>query len=893
MSFFAHVERNRSPVAGKARPKVTADFFAKNECKACPLNRDKTPRSPKMEPLGRSDALIYALGAAPFYAADKQDKPFAGDALRLIRRGLTRGAIDEVRFNNTIRCFPGEGKRVETKDPKLEVYSLRELKFGEVESCRPSIVRDIERTQPKAIFTFGSEPLRWIAGETHPHNWQGRRFPARIGSHVCWVYPFVDANFLLRERRWEGHEGDNEIAFNFYLERASAEVLSGKLPTPVIHSEEYVRRNLLLIDGSGGSSDIRAVESFFNRAVQRKYVGHDLETNGLRPYNKDKHILTSGFATSDEAMAYVLHHKEGKFTKGEIRRLEDMTAEFISDPRPRKAVHNLAFELEWHAVKTAEHALHGSKWDCTLAQAYVINETQGMLSLETLCRQYFGFDIKGLSNVNRKNLANEPLAKILPYNAIDARYHLELCFVQEDILQDESLLDVYEHTIERIPSLVLTTVQGVPINQHELSEFKKKYVNEIEEAEEIIASHPTVQKWEKRAGERFDPGNTHQFASLLKSIGIKLEKTEKGGDATDVKHINKHATKHEIIKLIWKWRKPTKLMSTYVNPVTTGSEHIFDDGRTHPIISTTKVETWRTSSDSPNIQNWPKRNDYAEIRRVVDGGSDYRIVSFDYAGIQGRNVAMESRDKVLTQAFIDGYDIHSDWLIRWEKHCPEWFPKGWHKDGDIKKKLRHGMKNQFVFPSFFGAAPSETMCGNLQETGLVRPKPVQCEAMQEEFFGMFSGVHGWHSQIHKDYRRNGYVTGLSGFRRHAPVTHNQIINSPIQADESKIVLSAHVALSQLDQKWGLSKYGSRYQPMMEIHDDLSFLWHKDDVDHYAETVLEEMTRIRFDWINPLPLEVEMSIGTNWFNVKEVGVFKNKYDDGRAGIIQLKGEPRFV
>lgn len=868
----------------RERGKVSAELLHRQECNACPLNRVKA-YTPKMKPDGRRDGLIYVLGGAPTERADDDNRPIAGPDLTLLRRTVSKEAFKEMRFNNAIRCHPGTGKELDTKDKALRILETKPPQFVELECCRPSIVKDIEAAKPEAIFSFGSIPLKWSVEETHPASWQGRRIPVRVGSHTCWLYPFVEPNFLYKDRRWEGHESDNEIAFKFYLNRAAEEVLGGT-PTPVVHEHGRIHAGLVTVDGKDGWHDIRRIEEHLHRATGKPVNGLDYETDRLRPYNKGSTLLTVGVSYGEKSLAFAMDHREAGWTQKERDFVWDMFRDYLRDKGPRKAVHQLAFEMEWTAVLFGEDLLHGTSWGDTISQAYIINETQGLLSLEALTVQHYGFNIKELSKVDRRNLAAEPLVKLLPYNGLDAKYHWELWHTQAAILEADDMVDVYEHQARRIPALVLTQVQGIPIDQAEVRDFRKDYDEDAADALVELRKCKSVQRWERDNGKPFEPSNSQQFASLLKQIGIKLEKTEKGGDATSVKKINQHSHKDPSLELVWRWRKATKVVSTYMDAVTPGSEHLFDDGRAHPIISTTKVETWRTSSEDPNIQNWPKRNENAKVRRCVNQLPTHRVVSFDYAGIQGRNVAMESRDRRLTQHFIDGYDIHTDWLLRWNKICPSWFTEGWTRKDDegkkIQKALRHGMKNQFVFPSFFGARPSETMCGNLQGTGEVRPKPGECAELQEEFFDEFPEIAEWHKVLHADYRRLGYVTGLSKHRRHAPVTHNQIINSPIQADESIIVMSAHIALSELDH--------TRYQPGMMIHDDLTFLWHKDDIDRYAPIVIEEMTRVRFDWVNPLPLEVEMSVGADWASTQEVGAFKNRYTDGRAGFIQLKGNP---
>jgi DNA polymerase-1 len=238
----------------------------------------------------------------------------------------------------------------------------------------------------------------------------------------------------------------------------------------------------------------------------------------------------------------------------------------------------------------------------------------------------------------------------------------------------------------------------------------------------------------------------------------------------------------------------------------------------------------------------------------VRPGNDLQIVAFDYAGIQARNVAMESKDTALVKAFWERYDIHKDWMERIEKVSPGWIPKG--ADKDTLKAYRHRAKNEMVFPSFFGAIP-KSLAGYL---GIDERK---AEQLHEQFWHMFPDIKAWHNRIKRDYYKHGYVTGLSGFRRRAPISPNEIINSPIQADESVIVMDAMAYLSRLGDP--------RYQATLMVHDDLTFIWPKHEIDNNAEVVIAAMLNSPFSWIN-VPIGIEMKVGDDWSSVKEVGAY---------------------
>jgi DNA polymerase I-like protein with 3'-5' exonuclease and polymerase domains len=181
----------------------------------------------------------------------------------------------------------------------------------------------------------------------------------------------------------------------------------------------------------------------------------------------------------------------------------------------------------------------------------------------------------------------------------------------------------------------------------------------------------------------------------------------------------------------------------------------------------------------------------------------------------------------------------------------------------VFKDGRSSIKNGFVFPSFFGAQSKSIAVSINAIPGVRKTMPVEVvQELQDDLFNQFPDIKKWQLKLKNFYEKNGYVTGHSGFKRRAPISYNQLINSPIQGDESIIVLSAHIALVKL----GLI-------PMMEIHDDLTFLWKHEDVERNSEIVITEMLKHRFDWIN-VPLVVERSIGDDWANCEKAGEFES-------------------
>ena len=827
-----------------------------------------------MAPTGAARPLAYFLGEAPGEQEDIRAEQFVGKAGRILRRRIPENMLSKIRFNNAVRCRP----------PKNRAPAR-----VEVEACRPSVVRDIEASRPRAIVGFGNVPLEWAVGETGITKWCGRRVPVLVGGRPYWYFPVLHPSAVQRDPKWRGAQGGDrygsEVEFQFalHVRRALAEIEAG-LPDPVVHSEADAREGIEWVTGAGGWSDVDRVRQFLRMAARRKVAGMDYETNGgTRPYGEGTKIITAGVSVVDGTLAFPLDHREARWTRAQREKIDELWREFLYEAECRKVAHQLAFEMEWSAYFYGKDCLRAGRWGDTMGQAYVLDERTeggsknkgGPLSLEFLCIQYFGVNIKRLAGVKRADLDSEPLERVLPYNGMDAKYHRLLYAAQARELARAGLSQLYREHLERVPAAVLTQLKGVPISQAAVLRLGKKYIPRLIEAERAMRALPAVQRFE-RGGKKFRPSANEDVKAVLHGLGIHL-------DAADEEALS--GVNHEFARQEVAWRKAAKVYGTYVTPVAdegtraelnalrlAGLEEIggsleikearacrvAPDGMIHPQTNVSRVKTSRTSSDDPNYQNWPKRGaaDAIEVRGMVRPlRRGELVVSFDYGQIQARNVGMESLDAALVRSFWEDHDIHADFMQELARIYPPWVKEGARAllaDDDMGKKLRkkyrNDVKHGFVFASFFGAGPNKTA----RVLGIPLDK---AEKLSEVFWGRFGGIKKWHGRLERDYYRTGWVTGHAGYLRRAPVAYNERINAPIQADEAKIVLDAMIRLSKMDH--------DLLQASMEIHDDLTFIWPESEVRELAPIVIREMLQVPFAWARVTPIVVEMSVGKTW------------------------------
>lgn len=868
MGFF--FEANK-PARLTGPSKSSVGLLHRAGCKACPLDKAAC-RTPKMEPSGGEG--VYILGANPTAAADKKGVPMTGTPKDFMLGCIPRSHIPSLRYNNIVRTAAGQ-----------------KLTQVMIECCRPSIIADIEDMQPKAIIGLGEDVLHWALNQSGMRKWTGRHIPIKIGEHICWFFPLSDPAEVMKTRKYEWNESEEEFTFRLQVADAFRQIdLLPDAPEP--HDAEYAREGIVQIDGSNGTADLELLADMLARLGKEGHAGVDYETNGVRGYNKGKKLLTMAIAGREECLAVALRHSRAKWSKSHLEQALKLIEDWLYEAACRKVSHSLPFELEWSALNFGKEVVRATRWEDTVTQAWVLDERNKMgkpdcLSLEFLCIQYFGLNIKALNTLETDDLDDAPLDLVLEYNGIDAKYHRHLFLRQALRIKQEGFTAQYEHMLARIPACVLSQIKGVPINQARVRNFKRYYDENLKLIMEDIQASEAARAFKKKYGKTFDPGNNKEVLKLITEVLQEDATNKKEKQSSGLEVLER--IDDPIADFILEWRSDDKARSTYVLSVYEGdaaiprAEHLHDDGLIHPTISTTRTDTSRTASNDPNAQNWPKHKKSKVVRSQIEPEEDERVVSFDYAGIQARNIAMESLDPAFIESFWTGYDPHGDWS-KWlaEKAGSDWKYvhaagglKAFFKDKDQMKASRSKVKNGFVFPTFFGAQPR----------GIAIALDVEQEIIaeaQELLFQQFPLVKEWQDSIREHYAEHGWITGLSGIRRRAPCSPNQLINAPIQADEAWIVLDAMDRISQLAVPAPRAKrildlsadYAWHLQPNMEIHDDLTFIWPKKEIDTLAPIIISEMLAVPYKWAHVVPIEIEMSVGTNWSNCKEIGKFRS-------------------
>lgn len=835
--FFTRQEATRGVKRGAVSTRGVSVETLHRLGSAGAKNMNSEAENHNLAPRGPKQADVYVLGYHPTIEDDEKGKSFSSASGLAVIKALRAGGVTKPRCSYVVRTVPPAG---------------RGPTWQEVEMFRPETVADIERTKPKALVLLGGAVGSWaMPGVGKDDATRGRRFPVRVGSHVCWAYPVHSYQFVrmaMNMREINDAPGEAWLE-QWHKDLAQAAKGCKAVPRPVDAAE--------LFDGVRLFTERKQFSQlvFCIRQAAKYPCTVDIETNCLRPYARGAALMSIALTYCETTLAFPIDHPDSPWTSKQRVQIKREMRKWMRS-KATKAAHNYQFECEWLLWWLGYDCARKQSWHDTMLAAYVLDERQGGLSLEFCCWWYLGFDLKAQSKIDVKRLADEPLEDVLRYNALDAKYTHALVPKMLRDVKRQGLARIYKVQLERVPTLVLAQARGMPVRQKTTAKLQAKFERVIAKTEKELARLPEVRRFAKRNGKFVVSKNEH-CTTLFRDILGRKEGVRGDKYSTDAEVLSSMKGL-EAAELVLRYREYAKLKSTYVDRMVQGhpNSFVYPDGRIHVNLRTTNTRSGRLASDDPNGQNFPKRS-HPEVRAQIVAEPGTVMLAADYGQIEARVMGAASQDDYLCKALWEGYDIH----MAFAERVAAVHPATLRRYGDMKT-LRSELKNKFVFPLFYGAH-GPYVCRMLELPQRVGLK------LCEEFWDTFAGVASWQKQVLRDYDKYGYVESLSGRRRRGPLTDNQKLNTPVQGGSSDIVVDAMNRLSIAAQE----EDDPYLQAVLNIHDDLTFFVPKEHVDRYVDRIAREMLAVPFSWVT-VPMQVEIATGPNWFQLEDIGKWES-------------------
>jgi uracil-DNA glycosylase family 4 len=816
-----------------------------------------------MAPILAKNTLVYFLGSGPTEADDKSGEPFGN----LHIAEIPEETLKFCSFDNVVRDY--------TKKPSWQ----------ETECCRPLVTKSIETANPKLIIGLGHGALSQVLGSNDLVGMRGRIFKVKIGEWVGYFMPTYDPTDLIKMAYDKKKPLRSRLGHCFKMDLKRAFELAPKLrAATAIPTEDQMRAGIQCFDGSE-PGHFALLMGLLQQAKKAEVKAVDIETKGLRPYSKGAAIMSMAISFQATHVAFAWDHPKSKWTDQQKLKIGAEFQRILRDDTI-KIAHNAPFELEWFIWLYAKDVVRHDVWEDTMMQAHFIDERKGKQGnseedhaspyqkLDFLCKQYFGTSYKSFFKLDKKDMSKSDLGEILIYNGVDTKITLQLWVTQNEIMRELQVYDAYIEALPRQCTVAIMQSLGVIVNQDEIKSSQKKLEGEVNLIMAKIHDLKVVKKY-VLDNKEFNPLGEDAiklFRDYLKRKEVTIVEENNTRYSVDKNVLDK--IDHPLAKLIVELRNKSKLKSTYVDGLELGvGDIIYPDGKLHTSFNTTFTETGRLSSSSPNLQNFPKRND-SWVRKSIVPPKGHLMVAVDYGQLEACTGAMCSRDKYLVKALWEDYDIHMEWALKAAHKAPGLIGgKENIKDAKIMKGFRSLIKNKLVFPAFFGAA-STSVKRYLTAATEYDVDQGDVDDLMDEFWKIFAGVHSWQDETMRRYYDEGYVTTLTGRRHNYPLTRNQAVNMPIQGAEAELVCDAMNRLSII-----ASESGNWYMhPVLNVHDDLSFFIPEDEklLEPALEIIMKQMLKFDYKWIN-VPLSIEISLGKNWAELEPLGKFWSHRD----------------
>lgn len=567
------------------------------------------------------------------------------------------------------------------------------------------------------------------------------------------------------------------------------------------------------------------------------YFCFDTETTGLDAMQASLIAMTISLKPSE---AYMLYFPENDAKA--LQQLAEMRA-VLESKTILKIGQNIKYDmlvLRNHGVAVCEPLYD------TLVAHYLIDpdKPHGMdaMAMELLHYEPVSItELIGKKGKDQLSMRDVEVEKLMEYACEDADITLALKEKLDPGLDAANLRRVFE-TVEMPLVLTLTDMEfhGVKVDV----EFLRQYSQQLEQ--EMLAVEKDIYRL---AGMKFNINSPKQLGEIIfdkLQLG-KAKKTKTGQYSTKEEDLVALAEEHEFPAHIVRYRKLGKLKSTYVdalpsliNPKT---------GRIHSTFSQAVTATGRLSSNNPNLQNIPIRSEEGrEIRKAFIPEKGFIIMSADYSQVELRLVAELSQDASMVADFKAGHDIHRATASKVFGVPME------EVSSDQRSKAK--MVN-------FGIIYGISAFGLAQRLKISRSEAAE---IINSYLQQYGKIKEYMDQNIADARRLGYTRTILGRRRYLPdinsanatikgFAERNAINSPVQGSAADLI---KVAMNDIHREMGTRKMRSKM--ILQVHDELVFEAHQDEVDDLGKLVKEKMEAALHLQV---PMLVEVGTGGNW------------------------------
>ena len=577
---------------------------------------------------------------------------------------------------------------------------------------------------------------------------------------------------------------------------------------------------------------------FLKKLMQQTSVCFDTETTGLKALEVE--LIGIAFSFEKGKGYYVSFPEDQDETKAI---LEEFKPFFESDIE--KVGHNLKYDIK--VLSNYNMSVKGKLFDTMIAH-YLINPDMRH-NMDILAETYLNYqpvsivDLIGKKGKNQLSMRVVPIADQTEYAVEDAdiTFQLKEHFTKE--LESGNVTKLFnEIELPLVSVLTAMEIEGININTDFLKELSFVLTDDINKLEKNIY---------EQAGEEFNIASPKQLGIVLfekMELVKKPKKTKTGQYKTGEDILSALAQEHKIIRDIQEYRQYKKLLSTYVDALP--NEINPKTGRIHTEYMQAVAATGRLSSNNPNLQNIPIRTERGkEVRKsFIPRNENHVLLAADYSQIELRIIAALSEEENMIEAFKNGEDIHASTAAKVFNVSLD----------EVTREQRSNAKTVN-----FGIIYGVSAFGLSNQTDLSRS---EAKELIDTYYETYPKLKAYISKQVEFARKKGYVETVLNRRRYLKDINSanamvrsgaerNAVNAPIQGSAADIIKLAMINIYNRFEKEGFKS-----KMLLQVHDELVFDAHKDELDTIRPIIKHEMENA---FTLSVPLDVELGIGENW------------------------------
>lgn len=568
-------------------------------------------------------------------------------------------------------------------------------------------------------------------------------------------------------------------------------------------------------------------------------VCFDTETTGLKALEVELIGISFSWETGK---GYYVSFPENQTETKTI--LEEFRC-FFENTSIEKIGHNLKYDIK--VLSNYEMPVKGPLFDTMIAH-YLINPDMRH-GMDILAETYLNYQpvsitkLIGKKGKNQLSMRDVPIKDQTEYAVEDADITLQLKkhFIEE--LKKGNVIKLFnEIELPLVSVLTAMEIEGINLNTEFLKALSTHLTDDINSLEKTIF---------EEAGEEFNIASPKQLGVVLfenMKLVDKPKKTKTGQYSTAEDVLSNLSKDHTIIANVLEYRQFKKLQSTYVDALP--NEINSNTGRVHTAYAQAVTATGRLSSTNPNLQNIPIRTERGkQVRKAfIPRDENHVLLAADYSQIELRIIAALSEEETMIEAFKNGEDIHASTAAK-VFNVPI---------NEVTREQRSNAKTVN-----FGIIYGVSAFGLSNQTDLTRK---ESKELIDLYYQTYPKLRNYMSAQVDFARENGYVETVLQRRRYLKdinsrnaivrgAAERNAVNAPIQGSAADIIKIAMINIFKRFEKEGFKS-----KMLLQVHDELVFDAHKDELEIIKPIIKYEMEHA-FEMI--VPLDVEIGIGENW------------------------------